>query len=186
MSPQTIMLCRHGEKPEPKTAPHGVNVHGEHDEHCLSVPGWVRAGGLAGVFANSPMPNYPGVVRPHRTIATRPNHENKSTREVATIGPTARRLELDVEHSLTHGQEKQVAQSILSDDRDALVVWHHGTLPDLAKHFPLHNPEDVPKAWPEDRFDLIWVLQNEGDAYRFSVIPQMLLPGDRSVTGSGA
>jgi hypothetical protein len=59
------------------------------------------------------------------------------------------------------------------------VVWHHGTLPLLTGHFPLHNPDDVPQHWPEERFDLIWVLQREGDGYRFSVVPQMLLPGDR-------
>ena len=43
-APQIIMLVRHGEKPGEGSPPHGVNKHGERDEHSLSVQGWTRAG----------------------------------------------------------------------------------------------------------------------------------------------
>ena len=46
-APQIIMLVRHGEKPGEGSPPHGVNKHGERDEHSLSVQGWTRAGALA-------------------------------------------------------------------------------------------------------------------------------------------
>jgi len=52
-APETIMFVRHGEKPGEGTRPHGVDHHGEHDEHSLSVKGWTRAGALAGLFAHA-------------------------------------------------------------------------------------------------------------------------------------
>ena len=39
-APEVIMFVRHGEKPGEGTKPHGVNHHGEHDGHSLSVLGW--------------------------------------------------------------------------------------------------------------------------------------------------
>ena len=46
-APEIIMFVRHGEKPGEGSPPHGVNHHGESDEHSLSVQGWTRAGALA-------------------------------------------------------------------------------------------------------------------------------------------
>jgi hypothetical protein len=49
-----IMLIRHAEKPlHPCGSPHGVNPHGEHDPHSLTVTGWIRAGSLVELFAPS-------------------------------------------------------------------------------------------------------------------------------------
>ncbi len=53
-APEVIMFVRHGEKPGEGSRPHGVNHHGEIDEHSLSVQGWTRAGALAGLFAHAP------------------------------------------------------------------------------------------------------------------------------------
>ena len=53
-APEIIMFVRHGEKPGEGSRPHGVNHHGEIDEHSLSVQGWTRAGALAGLFAHAP------------------------------------------------------------------------------------------------------------------------------------
>ena len=52
-APEIIMFVRHGEKPGEGSLPHGVNHHGEIDEHSLSVKGWTRAGALAGLFPSS-------------------------------------------------------------------------------------------------------------------------------------
>ncbi len=51
----------------------------------------------------------------------------------------------------------------------------------LVGHFPIVNIDDVPKHWPDERFDLIWVLVRQPGAepkYRFVVVPQMLLADD--------
>ena len=61
------------------------------------------------------------------------------------------------------------------------MVWHHGTMAKIVRHFPIVNPDDVPKHWPDERFDLIWVLvrqPGEELAYRFVIVPQMLLADD--------
>jgi hypothetical protein len=183
MAPQVMMFTRHGEKPGDGQPPHGVNPRGEHDEHSLSVEGWVRAGGLASVFANAPLAAYPKLVKPTRVIATKPTPEARSHREIDTAGPTARRLTISIEDSYEHGHEHHVAKSLLDSDDDALIVWHHGALPDLLSHFPISNAADVPKVWPEDRFDLIWVLTANADGtYTFAIVPQLILQHDSPAT----
>lgn len=62
-----------------------------------------------------------------------------------------------------------------------VIVWHHGTMAKIVRHFPVVNGDDVPKRWPDDRFDLIWILVREPGAelsYRFVAVPQRLLADD--------
>lgn len=180
MPPHTIMFVRHGEKPADHGAPHGVDQHGETDPHSLSVRGWTRAGALAVLFDNMPSDRRPGLARPQRVVATQPSASYKSKREVDTASPTAARMGVSVESSFSHHDGKAVAQDLLASDLDALVVWHHGSLPDLIALLPLANPSDVPSAWPEDRFDLVWCLTDDGSGrYAFSHIPQDLIAGDQ-------
>ena len=180
-APEVIMFVRHGEKPGEGTKPHGVNHHGEHDGHSLSVLGWTRAGALAGLFAHAPSQAHPHIVRPGRVIATRPTEEAKSKREIHTAAPTANRLKLDIEDGHTHGNEAELVGEVLGRPENALVVWRHGTMAKIVRPFPIVNPDDVPKHWPDERFDLIWVLvrqPGEKLAYRFVIVPQMLLADD--------
>ena len=70
---------------------------------------------------------------------------------------------------------------VLAQPEPVLIVWHHGTMPRIVRHFPQANPEDVPKHWPDERFDLIWILLRQlGEelSYRFVAVPQMLLADD--------
>lgn len=180
-APEIVMFVRHGEKPGEGTKPHGVNHHGEHDGHSLSVQGWTRAGALAGLFAHAPSNAHPHVVRPGRIVATRPTEDAKSKREIHTAVPTAGRLKLEIDDRHTHGNEKNLAEELLGNPEPVLVVWHHGTMAKIVRHFPLANPEDVPRHWPDERYDLIWVLVRQpGDvlSYRFVAVPQMLLADD--------
>jgi broad specificity phosphatase PhoE len=181
-APETIMFVRHGEKPGEGTRPHGVDHHGEHDEHSLSVKGWTRAGALAGLFAHAPSKAHPHIVPPGRIFATRPTPEAKSKREMNTATPTAHRLKLTIEDSHTHGNEQDLVKDVLRRPEPALIVWHHGTLADLVRHFPIVNSDEIPKRWPDDRFDLIWVLVRQPGAepkYHFVAVPQMLLADDQ-------
>ena len=180
-APEIIMFVRHGEKPGDGSPPHGVNRHGESDEHSLSVRGWTRAGALASLFAHAPSKSHPHIVRPGRIFATRPTHEAKSKREMHTAEPTAKRLKIDVEDSHTHGNEEDLVKEVLSRPESTLIVWHHGTMAKLVSHFPIVNSDAIPKHWPDERFDLIWVLVRQPGAelkYRFVVVPQMLLADD--------
>jgi hypothetical protein len=51
-------------------------------------------------------------------------------------------------------------------------------MPTFIKSFPLINGAQVPKDWPEDRFDLIWALVPAGDGYEWHPVNQDLLQGD--------
>lgn len=180
-APEVLMFVRHGEKPGEGTKPHGVNHHGEHDGHSLSVQGWTRAGALAGLFAHAPSRAHPHIVRPGRVIATRPTEEAKSKRELHTAAPTASRLKLVIDDAHTHGNEAELARELLSEPESVLVVWHHGAMSKILRHLPIVNLEDVPKHWPDERFDLIWVLVRQPGkelGYRFVSVPQMLLADD--------
>ncbi len=180
-APEIIMFVRHGEKPGEGEPPHGVNKHGEVDNHSLSVLGWTRAGALAGLFAHAPSNAHPHVVKPERVLATRPTHEAKSKREIDTATPTAHRLKLKVEDGHTHGNEEDLIDEVLGRPESTLIVWHHGTMSKLVRHFPISNVEDVPHRWPDDRFDLIWVLVRQPGvelSYRFVAVPQLLLADD--------
>lgn len=171
---QTIMFIRHAEKPE--KAEKGVTPEGEHDEHSLSVRGWTRAGALAALFANASTRGH--LVEPTRVVATAPSHSYKSKREHDTALPTAERLGLKVESIEVPEDYTSLVEDLRNDSNSTLVVWHHGSIPSFVRAFPLSNVEQVPRDWPEDRFDLIWLLIPTGDDYEWHQLEQDLLDGD--------
>lgn len=177
-SSQTLMFIRHAEKPGDHGGPHGVNHHGEPDPHSLSVRGWTRAGALAALFGHAASAA-DGLVTPQRVVATKASEQAKSRREVDTATPTAKRLAVDLEDQYAHGDEAALAKELESSGHDALVVWHHGNMPELLSHLPITNRAEVPTAWPENRFDLIWVLTRSGDGFAFTQVNQDLLDGDQ-------
>lgn len=169
---QPIMFIRHAEKPE--KAEKGVTPDGEHDEHSLSVRGWTRAGALAALFANTRAP----LARPTQVIATAPSHSYKSKREHDTALPTADRLGLKIDAHQVPEDYSTLVDRLRDSSDTTLIVWHHGSIPAFIRSFPLVNLNDVPHEWPEDRFDLIWVLTPQGDAYEWHQVEQDLLQGD--------
>jgi hypothetical protein len=58
-----------------------------------------------------------------------------------------------------------------------LVSWRFDTLPDLARAI---GAKSVPADWPANRFDMTWVLEKSGDAWRLTQVPQLLMPGDHA------
>jgi broad specificity phosphatase PhoE len=174
------MFTRHGEKPSESGTPFGVDQHGEKDEHALSVRGWQRAGALAGLFQMNASAKYPGVVKPGVIYATAPSSQSHSTREFNTAEPLAKALGLAVNTDFEHGHEHKLVKHVLEQNENALVVWHHGEIPAALSSFAISNASEVPDEWPEERFDLIWVLTNvdKGTSYRFTSVNQQLLSGD--------
>ena len=57
----------------------------------------------------------------------------------------------------------------MSHDLDLATVWA----------FPATG---CPRHWPDDRFDVVWVLDQAGDGapWTFAQVPQRLLAGDRA------
>lgn len=182
-APLVVMFARHGEKPGESGPPHGINEQGENDKHSLSPRGWTRAGALAALLSHSPIGSHPHLVRPERILATAPSHDARSRREMDTATPLGRRVSVAVEGVHGHGGEEGARQDILGQSRNTFVVWHHGSLAHFVRGFPIRNLGDVPAAWPDDRFDMIWVLRREPleSAYTFTSVDQRLLSGDAGV-----
>jgi broad specificity phosphatase PhoE len=169
---ETVMFIRHAEKPDKLEK--GVTPEGEHDDHSLSVRGWTRAGALAALFANTRTP----LAQPTQVIATAPSHSYKSKREHDTALPTADRLGLEIDAQTVPEDYSPLVDRLRSSSDPTLVVWHHGSIPAFVRAFPLTNSGEVPDHWPEDRFDLIWVLTPTGESYEWAQVQQDLLRGD--------
>ena len=76
-------------------------------------------------------------------------------------------------HANAHAADSEGA---LAQFALGVIAWEHKVLPSLVGHVP-HAP-NVPANWPEDRFDLVWVLDRTGSEWSFAQLPQMLLAGD--------
>lgn len=171
-----VLIIRHAEKPV-DGGPQGVDHHGRPSPHGLIPRGWSRAGALAVRLDRAGGPGDP-LARPARVFAAATSPAHPSDRSRQTAKPVADRLGVPLHHHLGRGDEEHLAREILASTDDALVVWDHGHIPTLVRAFPLADGVVVPQAWPEDRFDLVWVLSPDDDCYRFSVVAQDVLAGD--------
>jgi broad specificity phosphatase PhoE len=174
-----IMIIRHGEKPEDDT--HGVSAAGEHDKHELSPQGWQRAGALVRFF--NPMPgvafSHPGLARPDAIFAEGGEDHVKALRPQHTVQAVAESLKLKMNLQHTKGQENELVKSVVATNGVVLIAWEHGAIIDIA-NILLGNDKSSPQKWHGSRFDLVWVFDPGPAAgtWKFSQIPQMLLPGD--------
>lgn len=177
--PTTIMLIRHGEKPV-VPPPYGVNADGDQDKHSLSVRGWQRAGALVPFFR---WPRVDGIVTPTAIYASAVSEQAvlvegddvaKSLRPQQTVTPLAAALSLRVVTDWTVGQEAPLATALRGLQGAVLVAWEHKHIPLIAAQFT----NDAPAAWPDDMFDVVWLLQGGNGTYAFAQRQQTLLAGD--------
>jgi hypothetical protein len=179
--PRQIVLIRHAEKPAARAD--GVNVKGAASDRCLTPRGWQRAGALPTLLGDPREP----LTRPDRLYS--PEYENDDRtinhRTYETILPLADRLGLEIVSPHKEGHEAKLARHMLaSDGGTSLVCWEHTLLVAIASEIPLTaGSARVPEAWPDDRFDLVWLFDlTAGEArYTFSQLPQLLLAGDGAV-----
>jgi hypothetical protein len=184
--PQVIYLIRHAEKPmvTKGTTYNGIDVTGTPNSDCLIPRGWQRAGGLATLFdaavgttrTDLAVPGHlysPAYSNPVKTV----NH-----RTYETILPLSLRLGLTIDNKYREGQEAKLAKAIVANDAGiSLVAWEHDHIPDIAANIPVLTGVVVPTVWPGDRFDIIWcftLAADDGAAYHFTALPELLLPGD--------
>lgn len=160
-----IMLIRHAE--DDAASP------------SLSPRGWQRAGALVRLFA----PLDPAALRKHLAV---PRHivaarsRDDSTRPLDTVRPLAEMLGLPVDDSLgSDDPPVQVAQALRALDAPVLVCWRHDGLPALADAL-LQRAGETPPKWPDDRHDVVWVIERGGASAHLVQVPQQVLPGDRA------
>jgi hypothetical protein len=178
-----IMLIRHAEKPHARHA--GVDDAGEDDEQSLCVTGWCRAGALVPYFSSLADGTHPKVVcRPHHIYAARATAMHRSTRPRDTVLPLAGALGLSVDERWSDEDSvERFAETLRNFEVPVLVCWRHDYLPALAR--AILHVDELPDAWPSERFDLTWSIRRDGERWSFQQVPQQLLAGDRpDVIGS--
>jgi broad specificity phosphatase PhoE len=175
-----VMLIRHAEKPLSASGPSGVSPAGERDKESLTVRGWQRAGALAHLFAPSDG-HFPhqSLARPQSLFASKPKRQNGSMRSTETITPLAEKLATRINCNYTRTETDAMLREALACDGVVLICWQQEYLPEIANRI-LGDETTAPQDWPEDRYDMIWVLDldPESGRYGFRQVPQLLLMGD--------
>jgi hypothetical protein len=173
-----IMLMRHAEKPSERGSIGGVDEAGNADENELSVTGWQRAGALARLFAEVDAERGSPLARPSALYAPTVSAESPSKRCEHTLLPLARLLRLQIDTSFAKQDTATLAIELRKDPGPILVCWEHKALPSIIEAICARRTI-APAAWPEDRFDVVWLLERGEQGWAFSQIPQLLLAGDR-------
>lgn len=177
MVSRKIMIIRHAEKPDADHA--GVDKHGQQDSEELIVRGWQRAGALVRFFAPLSESTVPGLAVPKAIYASKIANHSASKRPEHTVMTLSNALHINI--NLTFSKEKfvEMAQAVAQLTEPVLIAWEHQKIPAIVKTITNGNVQ-CPQQWPDDRFDLVWVLDRDDDnsEWCFSQVPQMLLPGD--------
>ena len=178
-----IMVLRHAEKPAKDYVPFGVTLEGKQSKESLEVRGWQRAGALANLFAPSDGHiQHAFLARPQFLFTSKPLKRKGSRRPIETITPLAEKLGVGINSDHERGDFDEMVEHVFTCKGVALICWQREYIPEIAAHI-LGNSRIAPPAWPEDRFDLIWVFDlNRGSGrYTFKQIPQMLMAADSRV-----
>ena len=177
--PNVVMLIRHAEKPIGQGPPHGVTDEGVVDRESLTPRGWQRAGALVRWFGERMGPPISGLPAPTDLFASRVGPGSSSRRPQQTLQPLAESLGLIVDATIPKPDIARLAASILAIDGVVLVSWEHHLIPSLAATLTGQRSL-TPGIWPDDRFDVVWVLERraDGDPFRFRQVPQRVLAGD--------
>lgn len=175
-----IMVIRHAEKPANDPPPHGVTLKGEREKESLTVRGWQRAGALASFFA-PPDDSFqdPSLARPQFLYASKPIKRQGSRRPLETITPLAEKLAIRINDHFSRDDLKNMLEEVFLCAGVVLICWQYEYIPQIASHI-LGNKTTAPHAWPEDRFDMVWVFDRDSATahYSFKQVPQNLLMGD--------
>jgi broad specificity phosphatase PhoE len=175
-----IMIIRHAEKHQHGSQDRGVTEYGRPAHHELTVRGWQRAAALVHLFAPpGGLPDGCGIQTPRSIFASDATRDSPSLRAMHTVVPLATALGLSVNHAYAEEEEAALAAVVVAAPSPALIAWHHGAIPRLVAEIA-GTLSGCPDYWPDDRFDLIWILERSAPRARwsFSQIVQRLLPGD--------
>lgn len=196
-APQTIMLIRHGEKPDGGIQ--GVDYAGKDDPESLTPFGWSRAGALCHLFGSRdglPTPTTifaslekggdKGSLRPLQTIcayACLLNGIADQSGFYTKSPPATPKVPLDTRYDKKC--LKGLADAVATTPGVVLVAWQHTEIAQICgligNSLTITNPQDIPQTWPGSRFDMVYVLTRGFAGYDFRQVPQLLLPGDSAI-----
>ena len=140
--------------------------------------GWERARRLVGFFAQ---PTARHIERPDAVFAAAPDEGSK--RPFQTVKPLAAALwpasgPNPVNTAIRKEDVRALVDAVMAATGVVLVCWEHKLLPHAMAAFP--HAVATPEKWPEDRFDVVWILKRKPEGWEFRQTPQMLMPGDQN------
>jgi len=185
--PPLIMMIRHAEKPIPGGTSLGVSVDGAPDPESLTPRGWQRAGALVGLFmADASAGRRSSLPTPTRLFASQVSPGSSSRRPLETIQPLGERMGLTIDTRFRKEELGQLAHAVRGIDGVILICWEHHLIPSLADML-IGDTTSAPQIWPDDRFDIVWLIDLRVPAERagFRQVPQLLLSGDQGSDISG-
>jgi hypothetical protein len=74
------------------------------------------------------------------------------------------------------GQETQLVQAVQRLEGTILIAWSHEGIPKIVSAMQIESP--TPQEWPDERFDMVWVLDRSPKKTTFLQVPQLLLARD--------
>jgi hypothetical protein len=178
MSLQKVMFIRHAEKPNSQAA--GIDESGNFDHESLTPRGWQRAGALVRFFYPAQRSDKGRITVPDAIFAAGVGPGSKSKRSVQTVSPLAAFLQTEHSTPFITIYPKDAVDRLVDDvsqrNGTVLVAWEHKLISSIV--YRLSAEQLFHQVWPDDRFDLVWILERNGADWTFSQIPQLLLPGD--------
>lgn len=184
---EKVMIVRHGEKPLVpdglrQIMPFGFLEDGEQSKYGLTIRGWQRAGALAILFGPEGAKFRPKqLTTPNAIFASAIGPHSWSRRMQLTIRPLQQKLgpTVVVNTSFHKGEEERMVESALQCSGNVLICWAHEALPLIAAKI-CGTAKGIPSAWPEHRFDLVWVFDRlpQTAQWSFQQVPQDLLASD--------
>jgi hypothetical protein len=101
-------------------------------------------------------------VRPRALRASTPRSKDGSKRSLQTISPLAD-IGLEVDTDFGRSDVKALAKRVLRTPGPVLISWQREYLPEIVDALG-EVDSTPPDPWPEDRFDVIWLLTRSGRA----------------------
>lgn len=165
LTPLTVLIIRHAEKPNESWPGPGLTPDGEKDKESLVIRGWQRAGSWAALFgvglggSDFPQPDKIYAANPDDTTS-----DATSERPFETITPLAARLSIDPDATYAVGQETNLVADLLKRSGCVLVCWEHkaivtAILPALVG---AQKTAGLPTKWDGDRFDVVLRFDRSG------------------------
>jgi hypothetical protein len=179
MAPTRIMFIRHAEKPDKKNV--GVMFDGREDRESLIPLGRQRAGALVRFFSPASAAGDHSL-EPAVVFAAGVGEGSESQRAIQTVTPLVEVLRQKRPTPFITKHLKSDRQPLIDDvlgrDDTILIAWEHKEIPPIIALLP--QPPAVPQKWPDERFDMLWILDRTAAGWNFSQKCQLLLAGDRT------
>jgi hypothetical protein len=116
------------------------------------------------------------IARPETIYAPGIGSGSESRRPMQTVEPLAKLIGIAISNMFLKGRESELAAAVLREDGIVLISWEHKVIKDIVKL--IGGPDLAPPAWPEDRFDIVFVLDRTDEGWTLTQVPEMLLAGD--------